>query len=471
VRNQLLAAVKLAEEQLATTLGLVLEQDSSKGTLADQLTVAVAALGKGLTENCPNFAALKVSQLLAPLGDISPKDRIVELRTAFNTFVSGARVDIAKRYDWWLRETEPGSKAGLLFLAAKTFDEDDRACPVCERPIEDEALVATLRSLKSLDSALGKELQSFFADVSDKLKAITPATIRTLSDLTPEQRLSTDWQAIQNATLGQPFRAITDKFNDRLLAIAQASPIPATVPLDVLPSECDNTFSEAARSFVASLHNAARALEVVEWTIMNYEAIESQVTQLLFADGSAAASLLSDLNRGKSAAAAIAPFIAAARDLAKLSTEQQKCDNLRKDLAILEQLAAPLDVLKQLAKYAESEVTQIFDGIRDKTLANLRHMYPGTGSGMQPSRLQIGKGRDKTVEAYLLGEQYEVPAQHFANAGLQRAIALAFYFALLDPSLSSCHSRRWAMSRAVETCGALPRRLGDGFFGPRGCLR
>src|SRR5882672_8611312 len=36
----------------------------------------------------------------------------------------------------------------------------------------------------------------------------------------------------------------------------------------------------------------------------------------------------------------------------------------------------------------------------------------------------------------------------------------------LPPSLSSCHSRRWAMSRAVETWGAVPRRLGGGFWDP-----
>jgi hypothetical protein len=40
--------------------------------------------------------------------------------------------------------------------------------------------------------------------------------------------------------------------------------------------------------------------------------------------------------------------------------------------------------------------------------------------------------RHASVEAYLGGGQFEVPGQHFGNAGLQRALALAFYFAVLD---------------------------------------
>jgi hypothetical protein len=48
------------------------------------------------------------------------------------------------------------------------------------------------------------------------------------------------------------------------------------------------------------------------------------------------------------------------------------------------------------------------------------------------TRLHLHHGRDKRVEAYLAGPGYEVPSQYVGNAASLRAVALAFFFALLS---------------------------------------
>ncbi len=458
-REKVLAAVKSAEQELAATLGLQLEEDSTRGHLADQLTVALATLAKGVNDNCPSFVALHPSRLLGDSIEGTFQDAAVNVRRSFNELCGRVETAISDRYEWWLRETEPGSKAALLLVAAKSFDEAETTCPVCDRRIDDPVLVARLLSLKSLDGALGKELRIFFADLIDQLKTAIPAAVRTAAVALPNHRLETDWKAIHTTTLGASFKTITDRFHDRIALIVSSAAIPKTVTSQVLPAECDPHFTEAAKPFLTELANVACSIDILEWSIAQYDAITPRLTQLLFEEQGTDGSLLSEISRGKVAASTITPLSAVAADLAKIRVQQQKADKMRSDIAVLAQLSAPLDAMKTLAKYAESKVATVFDTIREQTLANLRHLYPGSGSGMKPSRLQIGKGKDKGVEAYLSGDKYEVLARHFANAGLQRAIALAFYFALLDQhpmglsfvlmddpilSLDEDHRERWS---------------------------
>src|SRR5262249_18622256 len=101
-------------------------------------------------------------------------------------------------------------------------------------------------------------------------------------------------------------------------------------------------------------------------------------------------------------------------------------------LEILGQIRGWLEPLKMLAKYAVAEVAAVFEGIKDKTIVHYQLLYSGPRDGLGLARLVLGTGRDKTVEARLSGGSFEVPSQHFANAGQQRAFALAFFFALLD---------------------------------------
>jgi SOS-response transcriptional repressor LexA len=93
-----------------------------------------------------------------------------------------------------------------------------------------------------------------------------------------------------------------------------------------------------------------------------------------------------------------------------------------------------LDEIKPLGKYAGAEVERIFDSIRDDTIENFRKLYPLSNPDLVLSRLHLHHGRDKRVEAYVTGPGggYEVPSQYVGNAASLRAVALAFFFALLS---------------------------------------
>ncbi len=114
--------------------------------------------------------------------------------------------------------------------------------------------------------------------------------------------------------------------------------------------------------------------------------------------------------------------------------------------------------------YAEGEVLSVFSDIREHTIANWRTLYPERASGLAPARLVVGTGRDKSVTALLSKAEYEVPEQFFGNAGLQRTVALSFYFALLvkhpgglgfvimdDPILSRVTAKQnsWTCSETI----------------------
>lgn len=118
--------------------------------------------------------------------------------------------------------------------------------------------------------------------------------------------------------------------------------------------------------------------------------------------------------------------------LSEAAEEASRIAAVEADLGTLEEMRAALEDIKPIGKYAEAEIEQIFADIKAKTIDNCGKLYPHVTPDLAPSRLHLNRGRDKTVEVYLAGEGFEVPGQHVANAGLSRAVALAFYFALLE---------------------------------------
>src|SRR5207237_185678 len=143
-------------------------------------------------------------------------------------------------------------------------------------------------------------------------------------------------------------------------------------------------------------------------------------------------SLLAALARGKEATADIAPVAWLRDELAEAVAESGAIRTAEEDLAMLEEIKAALEGIEPLGKYAEGEVVRIFDEIRGQTLDNYRKLYPNANPALVPARLHLNKGRNQTVEAYLTAGDFELPGQHVANAGMLRALALAFYFALLS---------------------------------------
>lgn len=154
--------------------------------------------------------------------------------------------------------------------------------------------------------------------------------------------------------------------------------------------------------------------------------------RVAFGSASSSQSLLQLLEKGKEAAAAARPLSNVVKGLRNAYESRKKLQESESALSLLEEIANAIEPIKLLSKYAASEVADVFEKIRAKTVENWKKLYPESGSGLKPFSLSMGKGRDRSIEALLSKESYFVQGQHFANAGLQRAIALSFYFALLD---------------------------------------
>ncbi len=151
--------------------------------------------------------------------------------------------------------------------------------------------------------------------------------------------------------------------------------------------------------------------------------------------------------------------------LFEIETAIDKISENQNKLKTLKTLKEPLDILKKLSKYAVTKTITIFNEIKDKAIINWKLLYPENSTGLYPSSLVMSGGRDKSIESLLIHGDYEVPGPPFANAGLQRAIALSFLCALFDKhpkglgfivfddpilSLDDEHRERW--SGKILTC-------------------
>jgi SOS-response transcriptional repressor LexA len=378
---------------------------------------------------------------------------------AFETIVTDAQASIAHRYNWWKKETAPGSKSALLLKAAEHFHPDTGDCPICERPIDDPDLREQLIALKALDSHLGAELRTFFIDLTARLREVVPDSISKLSSQSIMERIETDWLSIRDVLLDDSFATLTAAYNPLIAAVTSRATLLDSAPVDVLPSECDDAFASSARSYCDAATKARLALDILRWSADRFQPFREDLHAIMTDPGGSGTVLISQLSKGKDAAAIVKPLATVLRALAGAKKTQQAIERSATQLAVLDSLKEPLNQLKLLSKYAERAVRAEFDAIKDTTAANLGHMYPETSTGMRPGKLKLGTGKNKTVEAILSGSTFDAPGRYFANAGLQRAIALAFYFALLerhrcglgfilmdDPilSLDEDHRERWS---------------------------
>jgi hypothetical protein len=389
-----------------------------------------------------------------------PSEQLDDIAKAFGTFQMTAKVAMADRYSWWLKENAPGSKSALLLKAAQYYDPEHGVCPVCDRTIEDSALREQLVSLKKLDTAAGTELRTFFSGLSDTLHNIVPKTVQDLSSKTLQQTIDADWTNLRTNLLHSELASLSAVFEPKICASTAMAEEISTPDLTLLPETCEDAFRVAASPFVKAVKSAQIALALLNWCSRKLSPICDGMHGYM-TNVEEPTSLLGQLTKGKAEAALVKPLVAVCLELRKLRKDQESIDTCRSQLNILEELSAPLDQLKALSKYAETVVQSEFDAIKDVTTANLKHLYPESSTGMHPGNLKLGKGKDKTVEALLTSTAFEVPGQYFANAGLQRAIALAFYFALLekhtggigfvvmdDPilSLDEDHRERWSVN-------------------------
>jgi len=228
----------------------------------------------------------------------------------------------------------------------------------------------------------------------------------------------------------------------------------------LLPADAEKDFAAFGIEFCQATDLARRAITLLRWSQSTLGETRQAIHKVVTASGDGdTRSLLGALSVGKAAAAAVEPLKDVQRELRSASGKREDITCKETEHAVLEELADPLNALKAAKKYAESEVARVFTDIRDDTISNWKTMYRDTTSGLSPARLVVGSGHDKSVTAFLSKGEYEVPEKFFGNAGLQRAVALSFYFALLekhprdlgfaimdDPvlSLDDGHRERWS---------------------------
>jgi energy-coupling factor transporter ATP-binding protein EcfA2 len=454
-------ALSAAEQALAQDLGLTEAKGNALAGLADKVTVGLAQLEKGVAACFPSLAALQLASVLPPTEDASSEQLLHGIRSALVEYRNRARQAIARRADWWRRERVPGSKVTLLLEAAQYYDPNQKVCPVCDRHIDDTKLNAELTSLRTLDPQLAKQLQMFFADLTKGLKEILPQSVLSLVEATPTKRLLADWSAICGE-LGPALMTLTQTYEKKMKEIASTITLKQISEPVLLPPEADEVFQAEAAEFLQVVADAEQALGLLEWAVDNLAPILNELDKLITTQSDTSSrTLYMALAQGKRAAADVKPLAGAKSGLATATRASTDIETLRLGVERLKKLADPLDKLKLLSKYAESEVRTVFDSIREATIENAKHLYPESATGMKLGHLKMGKGKNRSIEAMLSTETYQVPGQSFANSGLQRAVALSFYFALLkkhpgglgflvmdDPilSLDEDHRERWSLN-------------------------
>lgn len=358
--KQLADAIKDAEEHLAKVLGLAVQNPNSNVNLADRLTVAVDSLAKGVCANFPALTAIAIEKAIAPQDARTPAAVLNEMNAELQDFLRRVQSAISRRYDWWTNEVAPGSKLALLRKAAEHFDAATGECPVCERQIDDAALLQTLTELRNVDPRLASELRTFFADLASELRRIIPQAVASIASRSIEGRVKTDWSELKQNLLGEAFSAIGERYDSAIDDLARSVTFGEPTPLELFPVHCDRVFLEAAELFAADAIASHRAIALLYWGERQLAPLLAKVDELL-TSSSAERSLFAELVKEKQSAELVKPLLAVGRELKNARDAQLQIDALRDGLKTLDALKAPLDNLKHLAntpkrRYARNSI-------------------------------------------------------------------------------------------------------------------
>lgn len=421
--------VQRANAELAGLLGIEGQPPLSPSGLSDALASAVAILRRPIEQLFPTLAALRVS---APSeGATDTGESLAAAEFALADFERRAAEQIRERMEWRTKETAPGEKNTLLVQAAARYDELLRRCPVCDQSVAGLEVEVALRELKAAPAGLRAGLREFFGDLVEELDRIVPPAIQRLGSRPPAQCLLDDWGRLRQ-DLGEPIASVVARYDAAVRALAGGLPAVDATACQPMPVDSDPAFTGAAGRLLSGLREARRGLATLRWADIRMTELLAALGRALNAETGETASLHAALASGKNAAADTAPLVAVRDELAAAAKDAAAISAAKAVLATLEEMRTALDEIKTSGKYAEAKVQSVFEGIRERTIENVRKLYPNANAALAPSRLHLNKGRDKSVEAYLAGSGFEIPGQYVANAGLMRAMALAFYFALLD---------------------------------------
>ncbi|EDL60603.1 AAA family ATPase [Gimesia maris] len=462
VGKQLSNLVKDSQSYLANLLGLSHEEESeNKIDYAEILTGAINLLEQNVWTIFPGLGALRIDELFPSSDDCSSLESFQAICKQFNEFLHPVIERIINRWKWWQSEVRPASNATLLLIAAGYYDPNSEICPVCEQSISSSPVKDELERLKSHDAELKKEIKSFFRELCDELDAIIPTSVSNLAKSSPVERLNNDWQKLAESSLPSAFSPLVQKFNPHIEGMASQLQIEKNEPIQILPDGVEPEFAEYASAFIQKIEDIRTSIAYLDWSSINLEGTKTSIQSLITSSSEEhTESLLNNISVGKKTAREIKPLKDILNILRCAYKKRVEISEKENALKLLEELKSPLDTLKNIKKFAENEVEITFGEIQSKTIDIWKIMYPESSSGLTPAKLTVGKGHAKSVTAFLTkNEAYEVPGQFFGNAGLQRSVALAFYFALLDNhpkgigfsimddpilSLDDSHRERWS---------------------------
>ena len=459
-----------ARMDLAKLLGMDSQDEPVSTDLEESLIKALGHLEKGFSSICPLLSAISLENVLPPMEELSSGDQLSELEGRLESFVKKAQTRIAARLDWWRKETASDGKATLLLVAAQSYDPTQMECPVCEQSVRDRPVRTELESLKALAPELREDLKLFFVNLTDELGNIIGENVRSISNIAPRERILEDWKELKTRSEFEQLTSLTESFDNSIIELANTVEVLTPRFPQLVAEDAESRFFYAASQFISKVHATYAALAILRWADSCLELVQGRLCGLLLATAEDnKSSLLSIFTQGKAAAQAIEPLKTLKTQLSDVKTVHAEIVTKETTRDILDTLKPAIEALKKLSKYAVEKTTTVFDEIKDRAIENWRVLYPENCMGLYPSRLVMAGRKDKAIESLLLQGNYEVPAPPFANAGLQRAVALSFLCALLDRhprgldfilfddpilSLDEDHRERWSggiLAPCIET--------------------
>lgn len=427
IRQDVDDQIAKARASIAKILGITNGETPVPTDLDENLIKAIGHLEKGFSKVFPSLSSVAVETVLTEKDGRSPEERLHYIEESLQNFVGSAQTKIEERLRWWRKETEPGSKAKLLLMAAQSYDPAKIECPVCDQSIKDLPVKDELESLKDLDPKLLEKLKLFFINLADDLNNTVLENIRIIAGASPHERLLSDWEALKKREELAEMSQIIQDFESPVNQLTTSIEMITTKLPQLLPPDSEPKFLKAATSFFSKVNCAYMALAILRWACTKLDSIKQKLSYLITAPSTDNPdSLISVLSKGKTAAQEIKPLKLLLIQLSEVETAIDKISESQNKLKNLKTLKEPLDILKKLSKYAVKKTTTIFYEIKDKTIINWKLLYPENSTGLYPSGLVMAGVKDKSIESLLTHGDYEVPGPPFANAGLQRAIALSF---------------------------------------------
>lgn len=420
------------ESTLAELLDVTVSKKSNSSNLSERLVIAIDILEKGFEDNFNSLGQLKIDRAFPDPTRILDEETLGSYAVGLSQFIADATDRISSRWDWWQQE-QASNKATLLMHAAQFYEPDAATCPVCEQSIHGLPVNDELITFKNCDSELQDSAKEFFHKLCDELDAIFPAGLRSFARPSPQERLLADWESLSRQILKDDLLPLAVKYQPSIELISENLSIDLPKLKNCLPVDAGEKFTSHAKTFTQQILDAQTAISFLQWSHGNLDALKLELNSVLFGiDDQSKRSLLDELSAGKVIAASVMPLKQVNEELRKVFKIREGIEQLDADVEILDELHSALDDLKALKKYAENEVNDTFAEIDGKTQEIYRILYPEKGHGHVPTRRIVGKGRDKKVTTYMSNGQNDVPQQFFGNAGLQRAVALSFFFALLE---------------------------------------